>query len=77
MLLKGNESDFYSLSMRLNINYKLEYMEITVSFTNKLKNKQTTKQFSASEFKWHFHDYLTVDFDYKKYIRHIVGTYYG
>lgn len=50
MLLKGNESDFYSLSMRLNINYKLEYMEITVSFTNKLKNKQTTKQFSASEF---------------------------
>lgn len=31
----------------------------------------------VSEFKWHLHDYLTVDFDYKKYIRHIVGTYYG
>lgn len=31
----------------------------------------------VSEFRWHLHDYLTIDFDYKKYIRHIVGTYYG
>lgn len=31
----------------------------------------------VSEFRWYFHDYLPIDFDYKKYIRHIVGTYYG
>lgn len=31
----------------------------------------------VSEFKWSLHDYLPIDFDYKKYIRHIVGTYYG
>ena len=36
--------------MRLNINYKLEYIEVTVSFTNKINGKQTTKQFAASEF---------------------------
>lgn len=50
MLLKINDNDFYAIAMRLNINYKLEYIEITVSFTNKLKGKQTTKQFAASEF---------------------------
>jgi hypothetical protein len=36
--------------MRLNINYKLEYIEVTVSFTNKINGKQKTKQFAASEF---------------------------
>lgn len=50
MLLKLNDNDFYSLIMRLNINYKLEYIEVTVSFTNKINGKQKTKQFSASEF---------------------------
>ena len=50
MILKLNGNDFYSLIMRLNINYKLEYIEFTVSFTNKINGKQTTKQFVASEF---------------------------
>lgn len=50
MILKLNGNDFYSLIMRLNINYKLEYIEVTVSFTDKINGKQTTKQFSASEF---------------------------
>lgn len=50
MLLRLNDNKFYSLIMQLNINYKLEYIEITVSFTNKTNEKQTTKQFSASEF---------------------------
>jgi hypothetical protein len=36
--------------MRLNVNDKLEYIEITVSFTNKANGKQKTKQFAASEF---------------------------
>ena len=31
----------------------------------------------VSELRWSLHDYLPIDFDYKKYIRHIVGTYYG
>lgn len=31
----------------------------------------------VSEFRWTLHDYLSIDFDYRKYIRHIVGTYYG
>ncbi len=30
-----------------------------------------------SEFRWKLCDYLPDDFDYRKYIRHIVGTYYG
>ena len=31
----------------------------------------------VSEFRWTLRDYLSIDFDYRKYIRHIVGTYYG
>lgn len=50
MLLRSHNNDFYSLTMRLNINYKLEYIEITVSFANEANGKQTTKQFAASEF---------------------------
>lgn len=50
MILKINGNEFHSLIMRLNINYKLEYIEVTVSFTNKINGKQTTKQFAASEF---------------------------
>lgn len=30
-----------------------------------------------SEFRWKLCDYLPDDFDYRKRIRHIVGTYYG
>ena len=50
MILKIDGDEFYSLIMRLNINYKLEYIEVTVSFTNKINGKQTTKQFAANEF---------------------------
>lgn len=50
MLLRSHNNDFYSLIMRLNVNDKLEYIEITVSFTNKTNGRQTTKQFAASEF---------------------------
>lgn len=50
MILRSHINDFYSLIMRLNVNDKLEYIELTVSFTNKANEKQTTKQFAASEF---------------------------
>lgn len=50
MILRSHINDFYSLIMRLNVNDKLEYIEITVSFTNKANGKQKTKQFAASEF---------------------------
>lgn len=50
MPLRSHHNDFYSLTMRLNVNDKLEYIEITVSFTNKANGKQKTKQFAASEF---------------------------
>lgn len=45
MLLKLNDNDFYSLIMRLNINYKLEYIEVTVSFTNKINGYEMTTTF--------------------------------
>lgn len=50
MILRSHINDFYSLIMRLNVNDKLEYIELTVSFTSKANEKQTTKQFAASEF---------------------------
>lgn len=31
----------------------------------------------VSEFRWNLCGYLPDDFDYRKHIRHIVGTYYG
>lgn len=50
MILRSHINNFYSLIMRLNVNDKLEYIEITVSFTNKANGKQKTKQFAVSEF---------------------------
>lgn len=50
MTLKANNTDLFNLSMNLNINYDLEYIEITVSFWDKEKHTITTKTFPASDF---------------------------
>jgi hypothetical protein len=31
----------------------------------------------VSEFRWHLHELLPEDFDYRGHVRHIVGSYYG
>lgn len=50
MTLKTNDTNIFNLSMNLNINYDLEYIEITVSFWNKEKHTIDTKTFQASQF---------------------------
>ena len=50
MLLKTNESCDFNLSMNLQINYDLEYIEITVTLRNKRKHTALMKQFPAKDF---------------------------
>ena len=50
MILKVNDSVDFNLSMNLNINWELEYIDVTVSLENKKKNTRRTKTFSAAEF---------------------------
>ena len=50
MILKVNDTSDFNISMRLNINYDLEYIELTVNTWNKKKHTTQTKQFPASEF---------------------------
>lgn len=50
MILKTNTNDRFSLTMNLNINYDLEYIEVTVCLRNHLKHTAQTKQFSADKF---------------------------
>lgn len=50
MVLKVNDTADFNLSMNLNINWELEYIEVTVSLENKKKNTRRTKTFPAAEF---------------------------
>lgn len=50
MILKVNDTSDFNLSLRLNINYDLEYIELTVCFHNKKKQTMETKCFPASKF---------------------------
>ena len=50
MTLKVNDTPEFNLSLNLNVNYDLEYIELTVNFWNKQKHTTQTKQFPASEF---------------------------
>lgn len=50
MLLKVNDTPVFNLCMKLNINYDLEYIEITISLLNKAKNTKHTKTFPAADF---------------------------
>lgn len=50
MILQVNNTSMFNLSMRLNINYELRYIEVTVSLWNKAKHTTQTKTFPAAEF---------------------------
>lgn len=50
MVLKANDTRDFNMSMNLNINYDLEYIELTVNTWNKVNHTTQTKQFAASEF---------------------------
>lgn len=50
MILKTNTNDRFTLTMILNINYDLAYIEITVCLHNYIKHTCQTKRFPASKF---------------------------
>lgn len=50
MILKVRDENGFNISMRLNINYDLEYIELTVNVRNDRANTMQTKTFSASRF---------------------------
>ena len=49
MTLKCNDTEHINITMNLNINWGLEYMEITVTVWNKTARTRLTKQFAANE----------------------------
>lgn len=50
MILKENNNCDFKLRLNLNINYDLEYMDLTVTILNKKKHTMQLKQFAANEF---------------------------
>lgn len=50
MILKVRDEQDFNISMNLNINYELEYIELTVSVWNKKAHTRQMKTFSASCF---------------------------
>lgn len=50
MILKVRDEQDFNISMNLNINYELEYIELTVNVWNKKAHTQQTKTFTASHF---------------------------
>ena len=50
MILKVRDEQDFNISMNLNINYELEYIELTVNVWNKKAHTQQTKTFTASRF---------------------------
>lgn len=50
MILKVMDEQDFNLCMRLNIDYELGYIEVTVRVWNKKTDKFTTKTFPAAEF---------------------------
>ena len=48
MILKVRDEQDFNISMNLNINYELEYIELTVNVWNKKAHTQQTKTFTAS-----------------------------
>lgn len=47
MILKVRDTEFFNLSLKLIINYELEYIELIVQVKNKLAHTGTMKTFSA------------------------------
>lgn len=50
MILKVRDEGDFNLSMRLNINYDMEYIEVTVYTQNKKAHTAITKMFKADRF---------------------------
>ena len=50
MILKVRDEGDFNLSMRLNINYDTEYIEVTVYAQNKKAHTAITKRFKADRF---------------------------
>ena len=50
MILKVRDENGFNISLNLNINYELEYIELTVNVRNKKAHTKQTKTFSASRF---------------------------
>ena len=50
MILKVNDTHDFNISMHLNINYDLEYIDLTVNTWNKVNHTTQTKQFSVNDF---------------------------
>lgn len=50
MILKVNDTEDFNISMNLNIDFDLKYMEVTVTVWNKKNHTQQTKTFPAQEF---------------------------
>lgn len=50
MILKVRDEQDFNISMKLNINYELEYIELTVNVWNKKAHTRQTKTFTANHF---------------------------
>lgn len=50
MILKVRDENGFNISLNLNINNELEYIELTVNVRNKKAHTKQTKTFSASRF---------------------------
>ena len=51
MILKVRDEGDFNLSMRLNINYDMEYIEVTVYVQNKRAHTAITKTYKADDFR--------------------------
>lgn len=51
MILKVNGDANFTLSLKLHIDYDLEYVNFLVILDNKIKNRRDMKQFHGNEFK--------------------------
>lgn len=50
MILKVNDTEDFNLAMKLNVNYDLRVIEVTVTAWNKKQNTMQTKCFPAKDF---------------------------
>lgn len=55
MILKVRDEGDFNLSMRLNINYDMEYIEVTVYVQNKRAHTAITKTYKADDFREALH----------------------
>ena len=50
MILKVNDNENFNLSLKLNVNYDMGYVEFYVILYNKINNRKQMKVFDANEF---------------------------